>query len=232
MIRYLPLLNIEGFFRLLRIIIVRNISKITRLHFETQISSSDLAMITDAELLEFLKSEKNQKAFEILVRKYSKKLYSMAYRMLGNTNDAEDIVQEAFLKLWNKPQNWNPKYNAEFITWFYRVVINMCIDLSRKKKIFQFSENFDMPSTTDLDRETDIRLQQEKIERLLLDLPLNQRIAINLCFYEGISNQAAADIMGLKLKALQSLLSRAKEKLKAGARNVYNQRRINHEVQR
>ena len=58
----------------------------------------------------------------------------MAYRFVGNRTEAEDMVQEAFLKLWERPAMWQVDKDTAFTTWFYRVVVNMCLDYKKKKK--------------------------------------------------------------------------------------------------
>lgn len=184
---------------------------------------NDFAIVSDAELVALIKNERSHKAFETLVKKYTTKLYSLAFRMLGNQAEAEDVVQESFVKLWEQPQKWHSNKNAEFLTWFYRVVVNACIDRTRKKKINQISESFDIQSPIDLEKDLDLRLKQADLEKLLKELPQNQRIAVNLCFYEDLSNKEAAEVMNLNLKALQSLLMRAKEKLKIGMKNIYKE---------
>ncbi len=183
---------------------------------------NDFAIVSDADLVALIKTERSHKAFEILVKKYTTKLYSLAFRMLGNQAEAEDVVQESFVKLWEQPEKWQSNKNAEFLTWFYRVVINACVDRLRKKKINQIPENFDLQSTINLEADLDLRLKQADLEKLLKALPQNQRIAVNLCFYEDLSNKEAAEVMNLNLKALQSLLMRAKEKLKIGMKNKEN----------
>ena len=71
-------------------------------------------------------------AFAALVRRHSERYYRLAYRYTARREEAEDIVQTAFIKLWETPDIWNPRRGAKFTTWFYRVVVNLCLD-SRKK---------------------------------------------------------------------------------------------------
>ena len=154
-------------------------------------------------------------AFSILVRRHTKKFHSLAYRTLVIKEDADDIVQEAFLSLWNKPDVWKPEQQTKFTTWFYKVIVNKCRDTNKKKKTLQINETFDIEDTC---KNVDVLLeedqQQRLVEKAIAALPEQQRIALNLCFYQGVSNQEAAEIMGLKLKALQSLLMRGKLSLK------------------
>jgi RNA polymerase sigma-70 factor (ECF subfamily) len=169
----------------------------------------------DDEFLIRLIQEGRHDAFAEIVNRHSKKFYNIAYRLIFEKNDAEDIVQEAFIKLWEKRLNWNPKREAKFTTWFYRVVLNLCIDHNRKKKPEPISEEMPLPDKQQ-GHEVVIEEKQKQLmlERLIRELPERQQLALNLCFYEGISNQEAAEILGVNLKALQSLIMRAKMTLK------------------
>ena len=65
-------------------------------------------------------------AFAMLVRRHSDRYYRLAYRYTARREEAEDIVQAAFIKLWETPDIWDPRRGAKFTTWFYRVVVNLC----------------------------------------------------------------------------------------------------------
>lgn len=151
----------------------------------------------------------------MIVKRYTARYYALAYRTLFNKTEAEEIVQEAFLKLWHRPEAWDKAKGALFSTWFYRVVANMCIDRNRKKKPV-LAEDIDLAPAHESSAEDALyrREQRRLVNALILELPETQRMALNLCFYEGLTNQEAADIMGLNLKALQSLIIRAKSTLK------------------
>lgn len=167
----------------------------------------------DARLLERIR-EGDHPAFAELVRRHSGRFYAIAYRFLSQRADAEDIVQEAFLKLWERPEMWQPDKQAKFTTWFTRIVMNLCLDKRKRKAPLPLAEDFDvaameMPQDDALvERQMQLQLEQE-----IRSLPDRQQAALNLCFYEGMSNQEAADAMGVHLKALQSLLMRAKATL-------------------
>ena len=88
----------------------------------------------DDETLVCRIQEGSHEAFTILVNRHSNRFYSIAYRLVSSKGDAEDIVQEAFLKLWNRPNLWDPGKGAKFTTWSYRVVINLSLDHRKKKK--------------------------------------------------------------------------------------------------
>lgn len=170
--------------------------------------------LDDESLIRQVQNGKHE-AFAELVNRHSKRFYGTAYRLLFSRTDAEDVVQQAFLKLWERRLSWNQNKGAKFTTWFYRIVVNLCLDHKRKKRPMPLSENMEIVDRQD----GQDMLLQKKQKRVLLDLfiqelPERQQVALNLCFYEGLSNQEAAEIIGIKLKALQSLIMRAKTTLK------------------
>lgn len=159
--------------------------------------------------------EGNHDAFSILVNRHSNRFYRIAYRLVSSKDDAEDIVQEAFLKLWDRPNLWNPGKGAKFTTWFYRVVINLCFDHRKKKKLINLPEDIEFSDENPgPDVLYDVHQKQALLDRFIHELPERQQLALNLCFYEGLSNYEAAQIIGVKVKALQSLVMRAKTTLK------------------
>jgi len=157
----------------------------------------------------------NHEAFATIVKRYSNRFYRIAYRLVFNKGDAEDVVQEAFLRLWERPQLWNPSKQAKFTTWFYKVVINLCLDLNKKKKPLHLPEDLEhSDGTPGQDVLLGVHQEQALLDGFMKQLPERQQLALNLTFYEGLSNKEAADIVGIKVKALQSLIMRAKATLK------------------
>lgn len=169
----------------------------------------------DESLMRLIQTGSHQ-AFSILVRRHTDRFFATAYRISGSTNEAEDLVQEAFLKIWQKPTIWKDDKGAKFTTWFYRILVNMNIDrLRRTGRLAGDAALEYMPDKADSpETQTALNEEQVMIERALASLPERQKTALNLCFYEGMSNAQAADVMGVKLKALESLLMRAKTGLK------------------
>lgn len=159
--------------------------------------------------------EGDSQAFAVLVQRHATRFFRLAYRILRDQNEAEDMVQTAFLKFWNRPKKWNPNKQTRFTTWFYRVLVNQCLDHNKKKRPHLVDSEIyldERVQTTGFDLE--LQEKQESLRQWLGELPERQRLALNLCFYEGLSNEEAAKVMGVKLKALQSLLMRAKSTLK------------------
>ena len=176
---------------------------------------------SDESLMRLIRQGSHQ-AFAILVRRHTDRFFAGAYRMCGNTQEAEDMVQDAFLKIWQNPDIWKEDRGAKFTTWFYRILVNANIDRLRKSQKM-VSDDAILPFIADgrasPETQTAEGEEQRKIEGALSALPERQKTALTLCFYEGLSNAEAAETMGVKLKALESLLMRAK----AGMREYFNQ---------
>lgn len=168
----------------------------------------------DHELLALVQ-DGSHPAFAELVQRHTERFYRLAFRYLQNKEAAEDVVQDALVKLWEDPGKWQPDKNTKFTTWFYRVVVNLCLDYRKRKRPVELNDEIALIDERETaDQAMMRREQQAALEQEIAALPERQRAALNLCFDEGISNQEAADIMGLNLKALQSLLMRAKTTLK------------------
>ena len=176
--------------------------------------SNSFSSQSDVELLKEI-ANLDHDAFSELVRRYSKKLYYIAYRILDNRNDAEDIVQEAFLKLWDNPGIWKENYNNRFSTFFYRVVTNKSIDHKRRSSYRHHEELEDYHTgSMSTDKIIETKNKNELINRYIHELPERQQLALNLCYYENLSSTEAAEIMELSPKGIQSLILRAKENLR------------------
>lgn len=172
----------------------------------------------------------DHKAFSIIVERHSSRFFAAAYRVCGDAIMAEDIVQDAFLKLWRKPAAYQQDKGAKFTTWFYRVVQNVAIDVMRRKKPQSSAEIIDFMAD-DAAKADDVMIideQQAALEAAIQTLPERQKLALNYCFYEDLSNKEAAEILGVGVKALESLLMRAKKALKDSL--VYDDagRRVSH----
>lgn len=210
--------------------VLRNYNQSDMFIYNEQICDSaevnKLVNYTDEELIQLI-TEKDHSAFSELVRRYSSKFYSTAYRILMNRSDSEDMVQEAFLKIWNEPDLWDSSYNTKFTTWFYRVIINQCLDYKRKKSYRNHEEYTESPSTQfDTDDIVENMSKSELINSCIKGLPERQQIALNLFYYDNLSIAEAAEIMELKPKGMESLVLRAKENLKERLREYHEQEAI------
>ncbi len=167
----------------------------------------------DAVLLERVR-DGDASAYEILVRQHYGNVYGLACRMLHDHSEAEDISQDVFLKIWNNPGAWNPE-GARFSTWLYRVTANACIDRMRKKVPLPTEH---IPDTPDPTAGPDSRLFEDqvsvKVDAAIANLPERQRLALISTYYQGLTNKEASVVLGVTVDALESLLARARRKLK------------------
>jgi RNA polymerase sigma-70 factor (ECF subfamily) len=153
-------------------------------------------------------------AFRALSRRYLARIVALGSRTLGDPDEAEDIAQEAFLRLWNLAPRWRPN-EARVGTWLHRVALNLCLD-----KLGRHREEIgnDPPEAADPAPGPAAHLQQREMEArvrtALRTLPDAQRSAITLCHYQGMRNIEAAEVMGVSIEALESLLARARRKLR------------------
>jgi RNA polymerase sigma-70 factor, ECF subfamily len=147
-------------------------------------------------------------AFNELVLRYQSLAWKMAYRFLGDAMEAEDVAQEAFLKILEAAPRYRP--TATFLTYFYRTLTHLCIDRTRKR---QFTSIDDIPEAMDPSlnpAESLIEKERRARVRIALDaLPPNQKAAMILRHYEGLSYTEIAQILGVTPKAVEGLISRA-----------------------
>lgn len=159
----------------------------------------------------------DQRALQALMQVHLSKTVRLAMRIMGSATAAEDIAQEAFIRVWKNAARWeDPETRgAQFSTWLYRIVLNLCIDEKRRSKTVGLDEDFDI---ADERLNAADRLQQReqsaRVRAALDKLPERQRAAFILCFYEEHSNKEAADLLGISVKAVESLLVRSRRTLR------------------
>ena len=167
----------------------------------------------DAELLRAV-ADGDRAAFDRLSRRHLDRAHGVALRMTGGRADAEDVVQDVFLRLWLKPEAWRPG-QAQFSTWLYRVIVNRCLDLKRRPKGTEL-DAIEEPQDPD-DNAEDSLMQAERgraLETAVAQLPERQRAAIVLTYTAGLRNAEAASAMDISVKAFEALLVRAKRELR------------------
>lgn len=152
-------------------------------------------------------------AYALLVERHADRQLGFACRVLSNREAAEDVVQEAFLKLWTHAGRFNPAA-AKFTTWFYRVVMNRCLDVKRRKRPVALPEDYDAIDDAPVSDEALAAKQRAEAVRKGLDgLPERQRVAVSLFYFEGLRAREAAEVMEVGIKAFESLLVRARKQL-------------------
>lgn len=153
-------------------------------------------------------------AFACLVDRHGLRFRAIALRTCKDAALAEEMVQESFVKLWTRPAAFNAE-KARFTTWFHRVVVNRCLDELRKKKPEALPEGYDAVDERP-DAQADMESESNKtvLMAALNRLSERQKSALSLSYLDGYSNLEAAEIMDLNLKAYESLLVRARAKMR------------------
>ncbi len=142
------------------------------------------------------------------------RLLALASRMLGDRAEAEDVAQEACLRMWRQAPQWRPGA-ARFDTWLHRVTLNLCLDRLRKRREVVMAEPPDQEDPSPrADRLLESRAVADQVNAALQALPTRQREALVLCHYQELGNIEAAQILGISVEALESLLSRGRRSLR------------------
>ncbi len=164
-------------------------------------------------------------AFEMLVKEYEKNVYNLALRMVGNSEDAADMSQEAFIKAYNSLDSF--RGDSKFSVWLYRIVSNVCLDFIRSRKRKQtvsLSMENDNGDDVELDiaddtqspeRLMDKRLTREAVRRGLASLPPGQRQILLLREIQGLSYDEIAEVLNVEAGTVKSRIFRARKKLSA-----------------
>ncbi|WP_404424073.1 sigma-70 family RNA polymerase sigma factor [Thalassospira australica] len=156
----------------------------------------------------------DKRAYRVLVERYYRGIIGIARRMGLTSGDAEDAAQDVFVRVWLHREKWRPE-GASFKTWLYRVAVNRVIDLKRKPQFVDGSDLESMPD--DAMSPVEQLAQHQEFKRLRSAIKLlseQQQIAINLFYDRELSNQEAAAIMGVSINAMESLLKRARKRLR------------------
>ena len=158
--------------------------------------------------------EGSEPAFRVLARRHLPRALGFARRLTGNSADAEEIAQEALLRVWTHAPRWRPV--AAFRTWFYRVVLNLCLNRKRRSPFLPLDHAADI---ADPAMDASAAMEHDEADRALaaaIDrLPERQRAAILLSYREGLSNAETAEVLGASVSSVETLLVRAKRTLRA-----------------
>lgn len=171
-----------------------------------------LDQATDADLLARA-SSREAAAFATLVDRHFPVVHRVVWRMMNGHVDAEDVAQEAFLKLWRDPTQ--VREGGALRGWLMRVATNMVTDRFRTKPMQSVDENFEVvDARATAEEQLDRSRAVAEIDAAVAALPERQKLALTLVHFEHMTNIAAAAIMEVSVDALESLLARARRSLK------------------
>ena len=152
----------------------------------------------------------NSRAQFILYNQYSKAMYNLAYRILNNREDTEDILQDVFVECFRNIDSF--RFESTFGAWLKKITINKCINQIKKKKI-DLTLYDTLPSVT-YEEEDEVLYDTEKIFKSIETLPDGYRIILTLYLLEGYDHSEISQILGISESTSKSQYSRAKEKLR------------------
>jgi len=157
-------------------------------------------------------------SWESIVREHSARVYRLAYRLTGNRQDAEDLTQETFIRVFRSLSNYTP---GTFEGWLHRITTNLFLDTARRKQRIRMDamgeESDRFPAAEGLDR-PERAFEHENldvdIQAALDELPPDYRAAVVLCDIEGLSYEEIAVTLGIKLGTVRSRIHRARARLR------------------
>lgn len=176
-----------------------------------QIATQNLA---DEDLIVGIR-RRDAAAFTRLLTRHLDPIHRYIYRLTGSAEDADELSQETFLRVWQKARTYNPA-QGKVSTWLYRIAHNLCIDEFRRRKPTADPAAIDTLLDPAADQESALAHAQQvfALQQTLSELPLAQRSALLLCQVQGFSNREAAQILNVGVRALESLLARARRNIR------------------
>lgn len=167
----------------------------------------------DRQLVETIRGG-DPDAFEVLVRRKTSKVYSLCYRIIGNSEDAKDISQLVFIKLWENLEKYDPQY--AFDTWLYRMVTNVAIDFMRNKQSRENAVNSNLrlvKTSTDADQGTIV--QRKEVESVFNTvaqvLSPKQKTIFVMNQMEDLSSSEIAKVLGCRESTVRNHLFNARK---------------------
>ncbi len=178
-----------------------------------RLSRETLGDLSD-EALVALVADGDRAAYAELVARHLDRTVTIAMRVTGSRAEAEDVAQEAFLRLWRDAGRFRPEV-SRFGTWFYRIAMNLCLDRRRRRPAAPLEAAGDTADPApDPEALIGDARQRTAVAQAVTALPERLRAAVTLTYDAGLSNAEAAAAMEIGVKALESLLVRARKTLR------------------
>lgn len=172
--------------------------------------------MTDKDLIELiLKPESKNYGFNILIRTYQQKVYWLCKRMVIDHDDADDLTQITFIKVFEKIENY--RSDAKLYTWIYRIATNECLMFLNKKRKRFFIPIIDVERDLGNKLEADVYFDgneiEKKLQKAILTLPEKQRLVFNLKYFEEMKYEDMAEILDTSVGALKASYHHAVKKI-------------------
>jgi RNA polymerase sigma factor (sigma-70 family) len=174
--------------------------------------------VDDAEILRKFQDEKTRnEAFNLLLKKYQQKLYWHIRRMVVDHDDADDLIQDTFVKVWKNLPGF--RNDAQLYTWMYRIATNECITFLNKKKqrnnIPLDDVAYDLADTLADSSYFNGDQAQLKLQQAILTLPEKQRLVFNMKYYDDMKYEEMSDVLGTSVGALKASFHLAVKKIES-----------------
>lgn len=175
-----------------------------------------MAEISDKELLQLLLNEpESERGFSLLVRTYQERLYWHIRRMVIDHDDADDLLQDVFVKVWKNIGKF--RQDANLYTWMYRIATNECITFLNKKRKQSFVSMGDVEEQLAGSLESDPEYSGDKIQlklqQAILKLPDKQRLVFNMKYFQELKYDEMSEILGTSVGALKASYHHAVKKI-------------------
>lgn len=176
------------------------------------------ASVSDTEILSKFQDERTRnEAFNLLLKKYQQKIYWHVRRMVIDHDDADDLVQDIFIKIWKNLPGF--RSDAQLYTWMYRIATNECITFLNKKKqknnIPLDEVSYELADTLADSTYLSGDKVQLKLQRALLTLPDKQRLVFNMKYYDDMKYEEMSEVLGTSVGALKASFHLAVKKIEA-----------------
>ncbi|HEX7037661.1 MAG TPA: sigma-70 family RNA polymerase sigma factor [Pseudomonadales bacterium] len=157
---------------------------------------------------------RDQAAFGRLVDRHLDGVHRYLVRLTASMADADELAQETFLRLWERADSYRPG-RVQLSTWLHRIAHNLAVDeLRRRRPQTDETELQAAPDEANPEHQAAARETGRRLDRALARLPETQRAALLLCQVQGFSNRDAAEIIGVSVRGLESLIARARRSLR------------------
>lgn len=190
---------------------------------QTVVKTTSIALHLDDDelLLRFKKPDSKNYAFNLLTRKYQERIYWHIRKMVISHDDANDVVQDTFVKVWKNLEKF--KGNSQLYTWIYRIATNECLQFLNKKRRRFFIPIHDITKELANKLEASATMDgdeiQFKLQKALLTLPDKQRLVFNMKYFDEMKYQEISDILGTSVGALKASYHIATKKIETLLKN-------------
>ena len=157
----------------------------------------------------------SHEAFAVLVERYQRRAFAVALRLLGSRSDAEDAVQQTFLRLYENRAAYRPRYRLN--TWLYHILVNACVDELRRRPVVSL-EDAEGPATEAPDRVASRRERDRHLQAALTTVSLEARIVLTLYYGDERSYQEIGAIRGTSVNTVKTHLRRGRAALRKALR--------------